>query len=1046
MDFLRRFEVVLDCARGRWTGRSGVWRSFERKKKAPLSDFLNLEPSAGISDLEEYESQMLREFLEDMKTLKTKPVFDLVKHKIDVQDAQPVKQHFRRYSPKMLEIAVAETNKWLEEGIIEESESPWSSYPVMVQKANGDYRMYIDFREVNKLTRKDAYALPHMDSILDKLRRAKYVSKIDLSSAYLHVPMEESSKEITAFSIPGKGLFQFKRMPFGLSNAPATFQRVMDRVIKIEWEPNVFAYLDDIIIATESFEEHLYWLGLVLKRLAEVGLQINREKSEFCCSEVKYLGYVLNREGLKADMSKVEPILEFPTPTKPKQIRRFLGMVGWYSRFIDGFARIKVPLTSLLCKDVPWHWDKEQEEAFQALKVILTHTPVLARPDFSKPFILSTDASNYAIGGVLSQNFDGDEHPICFVSRVLTRSERNYTVTEKECLAVIWCIDKLRPYLQGYEFTVITDHSSLRWLNSLKDPAGRLARWATALQAYNFEIVYRKGALHHVPDALSRACEDEFVVAVEAESIKDDWYKRRIHHVEKFPSRFPDWKAEGNLLFVNKKNPDSDPIIEDLDSWKLVVPEKDRERVLFEAHDPPEAGHLGVEKTYQRLIQKYYWPGIFRDCGRYVQNCVECQLHKIPRQGKAGLMGVRNIDGPWSVVTGDIMGPFPTSHTQSKYLIMFVDSFTKYVEIKPLASANGPSVIKAFEELIVFRWGCPSVFHCDNGTEFYNKLVTDRLKEYGIHQSTIPIYHAQANPTERSNATLKTMIRIFVDGDHRSWDLHLQEFAFAINTMRQESTRYSPAFLNFGRNPKPPRTLFSQVNQGFPTRKLTQEEWSNRLKRLTAIHDLVRHNLDLARAKQEKQYNKGKREVVYKVGDEVLRRNYALSDGNNYFAGGLAPKFRGPCVVQRILSPLVYELYDHSCARTVKVHTKDMLPFKNDRGTNLKHFIFSSAQHGTEKKRGRPKKSSCPAGRRRDSSSSSATRGGEGEGPRETEEGVCPKNGSKAEEEGSSTPRVQNRIRPMSRTVKKSLPLLRGSNPPVLPRKRGRPRKQPARS
>ena len=170
----------------------------------------------------------------------------------------------------------------------------------------------------------------------------------------------------------------------------------------------------------------------------------------------------------------------------------------------------------------------------------MTNTPVLARPDFSEPFILSTDASNYAIGGVLSQRLDGEEHPICFVSRVLSRPERHYTVTEKECLAVIWSVDKLRPYLQGYEFTVITDHSSLRWLNSLKDPAGRLARWATALQAYNFEIVYRKEALNHVPDALSQACEDEFVVALGVEPIKDDWYKRRIHHVENFPSRFPD--------------------------------------------------------------------------------------------------------------------------------------------------------------------------------------------------------------------------------------------------------------------------------------------------------------------------------------------------------------------------------------------------------------------------------------------------------------------------------------------------------------------------
>ena len=246
----------------------------------------------------------------------------------------------------------------------------------------------------------------------------------------------------------------------------------MDKLIKAEWDPNVFAYLDDIIIATDTFEEHLRWLKIVA------------------------------------------PILEFPAPTTPKQVRRFLGMVGWYSKFIKYFAKIKVPITTLLCKDVKWNWGPEQQEAFDALKRARTSTPVLARPDFSKPFIVATDASNYAIGGVLSHEIDGEEHPICFVSRVLTKAERNYTVTEKECLGVIWCIDKLRPYLQGYDFVVITDHSSLKWLNSLKDPAGRLARWATALQAYNFSIVHRKGALHHVPDALSRAHEDEFLGAI----------------------------------------------------------------------------------------------------------------------------------------------------------------------------------------------------------------------------------------------------------------------------------------------------------------------------------------------------------------------------------------------------------------------------------------------------------------------------------------------------------------------------------------------------
>ena len=247
------------------------------------------------------------------------------------------------------------------------------------------------------------------------------------------------------------------------------------------------------------------------------------------------------------------------------------------------------------------------------------------------------------------------------------------------------------------------------------------------------------------------------------------------------------------------------------------------------------------------------------------------------------------------------------------------------------------------------------------------------------------------------------MIRIFVNEDHRNWDLHLQEFAFAINTMRQDSTKYSSAFLNFGRNLKPPRTLYSEVNN-LPTRKLTQEEWSNRLKRLTAIHDLVRYNLDLARPKQEKQYNKGRREVVYKVGDEVLRRNHTLSDGNNYFASSLAPKFREPCVIQRVLSPLVYELYDHSCKRAIKVHVKDLLPFKNERGVNLDNFIFSSAQHGVKKKKGRPPKGPTgPTGRRGNPVGIPASGETESQKTRETEEGLRTENEVETSQERASS-------------------------------------------
>ncbi|KAL7290673.1 hypothetical protein TKK_0015430 [Trichogramma kaykai] len=418
--------------------------------------------------------------------------------------------------------AHAEIDKLLKEDIITESKSPWCSCPVIVPKPDGRIRFCIDYRKVNEITKKDAYLVHDMDLILDNLRNAEFLSTIDLSQAYHQIPMDEDSKEITAFIVQGKGLFEYKRMPYGLTNAPATFQRAMDQLFGPTWAPNVFVYMDDIIIATKTFEEHTYWLRKVLRRLKDANLRVNREKSKFCRPEAKFLGYIVDRNGLRTDPDKTKAVLDCKPPKNIKQLKGFLGMIGWYARFLKNLAEIRQPLTELTRKNVAWHWREEQQNAFEKLKKMLTEAPVLARPNHDLPFTLQTDASNFAIGAVLSQNIDGEEHPIAYASRTLTKAERNYTTTEKECLAVIWAVDKYRGYILGTKFTVITDHSSLRWLHNLKDPTGRLARWATALQAHNLEMIHRKGTLHKVPDFLSRSIDEIECIAATTEIGMDE--------------------------------------------------------------------------------------------------------------------------------------------------------------------------------------------------------------------------------------------------------------------------------------------------------------------------------------------------------------------------------------------------------------------------------------------------------------------------------------------------------------------------------------------
>lgn len=306
----------------------------------------------------------------------------------------------------------------LKSRVIEPCKSAWSTPIVMHRKPDGSYRFCLDFRKVNEVSDKDAYPLPRMEYTLDRLRGARYISNIDLSQAYHQIPLDENSKEITAFTVPGMGLYQFTRMPYGLCNAPATFQRLLDNLIGPELDPNSFVYLDDIIVVSTTFDEHLHWLKVVLDRIKEAGLVINKDKSNFCQSEVKYLGFIVDRDGLRVDPSKIAPIMGYPTPTNKKGVQRFLGMAGWYRRFILNFALIAAlhTLHKISGLKSDWEWGDPQNEAFEILKGKLSSAPVVSYPDFKRPFILYTDASDKGLGAVLHQDIDGAEHLIACAS------------------------------------------------------------------------------------------------------------------------------------------------------------------------------------------------------------------------------------------------------------------------------------------------------------------------------------------------------------------------------------------------------------------------------------------------------------------------------------------------------------------------------------------------------------------------------------------------------------------------------------------------------
>ena len=431
-----------------------------------------------------------------------------IAHRITTTDGTPVHTKQYRFPPAHKQEIERQVSTLLDDEIIKPSSSPYNSPLWIVPKkadshGNKRWRMVIDYRALNEKTIGDAYPLPNITEILDQLGSAKYFSVFDLASGFHQIPMNEADAPKTAFSTP-HGHYEFTRMPFGLKNAPATFQRLMDQTLSGLQGNEIFVYLDDIVLYACSLQEHRIKFKRLAERLRQANLKLQPDKCEFLRREVTYLGHIISENGVRPDPNKIQAVKDFPRPDNPKTIKQFLGLAGYYRKFIPNFSKIAKPLTDLLKKDINFVWGNEQSAAFCSLRDALCSQPILQYPDFTRPFLVTTDASGYAIGGILSQGTVGSDLPIAYTSRLLNNAEKNYSTIEKELLAIVYCVGHFRPYLYGQKFTLITDHKPLVWLHSVKDPTSRLVRWRLKLAEYEYEVVYKAGKINANADALSR--------------------------------------------------------------------------------------------------------------------------------------------------------------------------------------------------------------------------------------------------------------------------------------------------------------------------------------------------------------------------------------------------------------------------------------------------------------------------------------------------------------------------------------------------------------
>lgn len=846
----------------------------------------------------------------------------LCQHRIELAEEwrgkPPVRQYPYTLSPKIQERVGAELERMLSLGIIERAHSEWSSNVVPVIKPSGKVRLCLDARKINERTVRDAYPLPHPGRILGQLPQAKYLSTIDLSEAFLQIPLEPSSRKFTAFSVQGKGMFQFTRLPFGLVNSPATLARLMDRVLGHgELEPNVFVYLDDIVIVSETFEHHLRLLREVANRLAEANLSINLEKSKFGVKELPFLGYLLSTEGLRPNPEKVQAIVDYERPNTVTKLRRFLGMANYYRRFIDEFSGITSPLTDLLkTKSRIMGWNDAAEEAFNLIKEKLISAPILACPDFTTEFTVQTDASDVAVAGILTQVQDGYERVISFFSHKLTTPQRNYHACEKEALAVLLSIEAFRGYLEGSHFTVITDSAALTHILTAKwKTASRCSRWCLALQQFDMTVRHRRGKENVVADALSRSTAAIDVgPATPANSQPSptlgdpdqNWYDDMIEKVAMQPDEFVDFQVREGVLFKYVTNPSETHDVRF--DWKIVPHPKERVAIIRECHD--DSMHPGVDRTLSRIRLRYFWPKMVTQIRDYISECTTCKETKAPNIALAPPMGEqRATTHPWQIIALDFIGPLPRSRKQNQYILSVVDLFSKWVMLVPFRKIDSDKLCQTLRDCWFFRNSVPEIVITDNATCFLSHHFRSLCRQFDVRHWLNSKYHSQANPVERVNRTVNAAIRTYVKTDQKQWDTKLSEVETVLNSSVHSATELTPFFTTHGHEMFQKGSDHRLGEEGgslsVADRETRQTEMFNQIK------SLVQENLKKAHEEGQKRYNLRHKTYAkpYEAGQLVFRRNLKQSRAIENYNAKYGPQYI-PAKILRKIGTSSYEISD----------------------------------------------------------------------------------------------------------------------------------------
>ena len=723
-------------------------------------------------------------------------------HVISLTDEKPIYQQPYRKAAKEREELALEINKMIEAKIIRASQSAWSSPVILIPKKDGSKRMCIDYRKLNTITKQVNWPIPRIADILDGLSGSMWFTTLDLKAGYWQLKLDPKSIEKTAFSTPD-GHYEFLRLPFGLKNAPAVFSQLMHRVFgNLSF---VKIYLDDITIHSKTADEHFEHLEIVFQRLRDINLKLNHEKCIWFAKKIRILGYIINEGVVTIDNRHIAAIQERVPPKNIKQVQQYLGLCNYYRKFIKDYAKISSPIYQLLHKEVKFEWTKECQDTFEILNKKLTSTPTLRLPDFSKEFTLYTDASGFALGAILSQTDEnGNEYVCSYASRLLKNAEVHYGITEKECLAVVWSIKQFRIYLYGKKFRVVTDHAALSWLMKINDPTGRLARWSIYLQAYEFDIVHRRGRIHSNVDAVSRPVllteikgEEEtedvsskFLDPYEDEALLhylkhgknlDGLSKKQTKRVNKLASIFA---MKNDLIYLIKDN-----------KSKLVPRPEERRKLIEKAH---VIGHFQAASTYCRLKEEYWWKNMVKDVIGAVKQCTVCQRHQKVTALNHPANAIK-VNGIFDRIGIDLVFGLPETKDGFKGLLVITEYLTKYPYVEAIKSKSAEEIAEKLWKYIAI-FGPPKIILSDQGNEFNNQLVNKLITAVGAEHKITSAYNPRTNGmTERFNQTVIESLRKHTEKEPDEWPKWIPFVSLAYRSRVHSVTNFTPFELLFGR-------------------------------------------------------------------------------------------------------------------------------------------------------------------------------------------------------------------------------------------------------